>query len=35
MDSEKMCGPPFEQGLADLGKVVASAPGVASAQYLG
>ena len=29
MDCDKMCGPPFEQGLADLGKVAAaaSAPG--------
>ena len=26
MDCEKMCGPPFEQGLADLGKVAAAAP---------
>src|SRR5580765_4974186 len=25
MDCEKMCGPQFEQGLADLGKVVAAA----------
>ena len=27
MDCDKMCGPPFEQGLADLGKVVAGGPG--------
>ena len=26
MDCDKMCGPQFEQGLADLGKVVTSAP---------
>ena len=26
MSCEKMCGPPFEQGLADLGKVVAATP---------
>jgi hypothetical protein len=26
MDCDKMCGPPFEQGLADLGKVAAAAP---------
>jgi hypothetical protein len=26
MDCDKMCGPQFEQGLADLGKVVAAAP---------
>lgn len=26
MDCDEMCGPPFEQGLADLGKVVATAP---------
>lgn len=26
MDCEKMCGPPFEQGLADLEKLVAAAP---------
>ena len=25
MDCDKMCGPPFEQGLADLGKVAAAA----------
>jgi hypothetical protein len=25
MDCDKMCGPQFEQGLADLGKVVATA----------
>ena len=25
MDCDKMCGPPFEQGLADLGKVVTTA----------
>lgn len=26
MDCDKMCGPPFEQGLADLGKIVTAAP---------
>lgn len=26
MDADKMCGPQFEQGLADLGKVVTAAP---------
>src|SRR5580765_5150622 len=26
MDCDKMCGPPFEQGLADLGKLVTAAP---------
>jgi hypothetical protein len=26
MDCDKMCGPPFEEGLAALGKVAASAP---------
>lgn len=26
MDCDKMCGPPFEQGLADLGKVAAVTP---------
>src|SRR5213593_608936 len=26
MDCDKMCGPQFEQGLADLGKVVTAAP---------
>ncbi|MFT3781802.1 MAG: SRPBCC family protein [Nibricoccus sp.] len=26
MDCDKMCGPPFEQGLADLGKVAAATP---------
>jgi hypothetical protein len=26
MDCDKMCGPAFEQGLADLGKVAAAAP---------
>ncbi len=26
MDCDKMCGPQFEQGLADLAKVVAAAP---------
>ena len=26
MNCDKMCGPPFEQGLADLGKIVAAAP---------
>jgi len=26
MSCEKMCGPPFEQGLADLGKLVTAAP---------
>jgi len=26
MDCDKMCGPPFEQGLADLGKVAAGGP---------
>ena len=26
MSCEKMCGPPFEQGLADLGKIVAASP---------
>lgn len=26
MDCDKMCGPPFEQGLAELGKVAAAAP---------
>ena len=26
MDCDKMCGPPFEQGLADLGKTVTTAP---------
>ena len=26
MDCDKMCGPPFEQGLADLAKVVAGSP---------
>ena len=26
MDCDKMCGPPFEQGLAALGKVAAGAP---------
>jgi uncharacterized protein YndB with AHSA1/START domain len=26
MDCEKMCGPPFEQGLADLEKLVTAAP---------
>jgi uncharacterized protein YndB with AHSA1/START domain len=26
LDCEKMCGPPFEQGLAELGKVAAAAP---------
>jgi len=26
MDMDKMCGPQFEQGLADLGKVVTAAP---------
>ena len=25
MDCDKMCGPPFEQGLADLGKIVTAA----------
>jgi hypothetical protein len=24
MDCDKMCGPPFEQGLAELGKVAAT-----------
>ena len=28
MDCEKMVGPQFEQGLADLGKVVAASPSV-------
>ncbi len=30
MDCDKMCGPPFEQGLADLGKVASAAvsPGI-------
>jgi hypothetical protein len=27
MDCDKMCGPPFEQGLADLGKVAAATSG--------
>lgn len=26
MNCDKMCGPQFEQGLADLGKVVTAAP---------
>jgi uncharacterized protein YndB with AHSA1/START domain len=26
MDCDKMCGPPFEQGLADLGNIVTAAP---------
>ena len=26
MDCDKMCGPPFEQGLADLGKIAAATP---------
>ena len=26
MSCEKMCGPPFEQGLADLGKIVSASP---------
>lgn len=26
MDCDKMCGPPFEQGLADLGKIAAASP---------
>ncbi len=26
MDCDKMCGPPFEQGLADLGTIVVAAP---------
>ena len=26
MDCDKMCGPPFEQGLAELGKIVTAAP---------
>jgi len=26
MDMDKMCGPPFEQGLADLGKIAAATP---------
>lgn len=26
MDCDKMCGPPFEQGLADLGKIVTAPP---------
>ena len=29
MDCDKMCGPQFEQGLADLGKLVAVAPAAA------
>ena len=29
IDCDKMCGPQFEKGLADLGKVVASAPATA------
>ena len=28
MNCDKMCGPPFEQGLADLGKIVTAAPAV-------
>jgi hypothetical protein len=31
MDCDKMCGPQFEKGLADLG-AVAAAPGVSSAK---
>jgi hypothetical protein len=32
MDCDKICGPQFEQGLADLGKVVATAPGAKQEQ---
>jgi hypothetical protein len=32
MDCDKICGPQFEQGLANLGKVVATAPGAKQEQ---